>query len=174
MKAIRPARLEDIERIYEIERKCFPTPWPTGALRGHLGERGFIVYELSEMVVGYIIVGMKTPSFFERLEMRAWDFLGYNKKRKEEKVGHIMNIAVDPAYRNKGIGEELLRKGLLYLQSLGVEVVELEVRVNNVAAIKLYRKFGFSTKQVIKGYYSNGDDAYLMRKGLKDEDFTYG
>lgn len=45
--------------------------------------------------------------------------------------------------------------------------VDLFVRVENVAAIELYRKMGYSVYRCIKDYYNDGCDAYDMRKPLK-------
>lgn len=167
---IRKANSADLKRIMEIEVKSFFSPWPAELLSRHLGEDGFLVYEQEGIVIGYMIVGLKIPSLFARLERRTQELLWGKQEQEEEEeeefVGHIMNLAIDPAYRRKGLGSELLTKGLEYLQQLGAQTVELEVRVGNEAAIKLYQKFGFVIKDRIKNYYHNGDDAYLMVKSL--------
>jgi len=111
------------------------------------------------------MVGLKIPSLFARLERRTQELLR-GQQLEEEFVGHIMNLAIDPAYRRRGFGSELLKKGLEYLQELGAQTVELEVRVGNEAAINLYKRFGFLIKERIKNYYHNGDDAFLMTKGF--------
>lgn len=164
--AIRTAVTADIGRIVEIEMRCFPTPWPRELLTSYLGEDGFMVYEQDGAVIGYVIVGIKIPSLLARLERRMLAALRGQDANLEENTGHLMNLAVDPAFRRQGIGSILLQRGLEYLQGLGAKTCELEVRVNNQGAIALYEKFGFVIKERIKNYYSNGDDAYLMVKGL--------
>lgn len=163
---IRKAIAADIARIVEIETRCFPTPWPRELLASYLGEDGFMVYEQDGAVIGYMILGIKIPSFLARLERRMLAALHGQEASLEENTGHIMNLAVDPPFRRRSIGSMLLQKGLEYLQSLGAKNCELEVRVNNEEAIELYRRFGFVIKEVIKNYYRNGDDAYLMAKRL--------
>jgi len=125
-----------------------------------------MVYERDGTVLGYMILGMKIPSLLERLERRMLAAWHGQEADLEENTGHIMNLAIDPAFRRLGIGGLLLQRGLEYLQSLGAKACELEVRVNNQEAIALYEKFGFAIKERIKNYYRNGDDAYLMIKEL--------
>lgn len=170
---IRKAEERDLPRVMEIERRSFPTPWPEGLLRGYLGEEGFMVGEDEEAgeVIGYILVGLRAPSFFSRLERRTR--LLFHREKEEDDldlhIGHVMNLAIDPPYRRRGLGTELLQAGLEYLKDLGAQRVELEVRTQNREAIQLYRKFGFSIERLINHYYSNGDDAYLMRLSLGDD-----
>jgi len=130
-------------------------------LRGHLGEPGFWVYEQDGKVVGYILVGIKIPTLWQRLEKRTRALVG-QRVDLEERAGHIMNLAIDPTFRRRGLGSLLLQEGLRYLEELGVDGVELEVRVNNDSAIRLYEKYGFQVKERYRHYYGNGDDAYLM------------
>jgi len=163
--AIRQAVEQDLVRILEIERAAFANPWPEGLLRGHLGEEGFMVYELDGLVIGYIIAGIRIPSLLSRLEKRTLALLGH-KIDLEERTGHIMNLAIDPAYRGQGYGKLLLEHGLEYLKGLGAECVELEVRVDNELAIRLYERYGFRIKEHLPNYYRNGEDAYLMVRPL--------
>jgi len=167
---IRKAEERDLKRVMEIERRSFPTPWPAGLLRGYLGEEGFMVGEEEGRVVGYILVGLRVPSFFSRLERRTR--LLFRREQEDDPdlhVGHVMNLAIDPPYRRHGLGTELLRAGLEYLKNMGARQVELEVRTENREAIRLYRRFGFSVERLISHYYSNGDDAYLMKLPLQGE-----
>lgn len=165
--AIRPATKRDLPRVLEIERASFPNPWPESLLRGYLSERGFLVYEDegTRTVAGYLIVGIRIPSLFARLEKRTRALVGLPIDL-EERTGHIMNLAVDPAYRGRGLGEALLRRGLAYLNSLDADFVELEVRADNRAAIGLYEKHGFHIKERLPGYYGLGQDGYRMVRAL--------
>ncbi len=149
-------------RVMEIERCSFPRPWPEGLLRGYLGEKGFMVGEEAGEVVGYILVGLRAPSLFSRLERRTRLLFSRGGDDPDLQIGHVMNLAVDPSYRCHGLGTELLQTGLDYLRGQGAGRVELEVRARNKEAIRLYRKFGFQVERLINRYYSDGDDAYLM------------
>ena len=72
----------------------------------------------------------------------------------------IIDIFVSKNYRNKKIGYKLLNK---VIQDHKDNNITLEVNVNNVAAINLYKKLGFEIVATRKGYY-NGIDGYLMLK----------
>jgi ribosomal-protein-alanine N-acetyltransferase len=77
--------------------------------------------------------------------------------------GHITNIAVDEAYRGRGIGKALLAALMQYAANLGVQYLTLEVRKSNAVARGLYESFGFQPLGVRKRYYEdNGEDALLM------------
>ena len=52
----------------------------------------------------------------------------------------------------------------------GVQEYYLEVRVSNSPAISLYRRLGYFIAQIIKGYYHDGEDAYLMCRTAEDID----
>ena len=158
---IRPAERADLERVVQIEHDSFPTPWPYDLLADHLQQDGFLIAEVDNFLVGYVIVGVKIPSFFARLERRTMQ-LFTGEEREEPQIGHVMNIAVDPNYRKLGLGKALLKEGIEYLKKLDAAEIELEVRVDNAPAIALYERFGFTIIDRIRNYYSDGDDAFLM------------
>jgi len=72
---------------------------------------------------------------------------------------HIINMAVHPDYRGQGIGKRLMQHVLN-----DEEVFFLEVRVSNENAKKIYEKYGFKVINDRKGYYADGEDAYVMRR----------
>ena len=78
----------------------------------------------------------------------------------------IINIVVDPIYRNKKIATLLLDYMMSDANSI-VEIVTLEVDTSNEAAIKLYKNFGFEVINTRKSYYSD-KDAYLMVRELRN------
>jgi ribosomal-protein-alanine N-acetyltransferase len=164
--SLRRATIADLDRILEIERLSFPTPWPRDYLARHLGDDGFTVIQHEDRVVGYAVIGVKLPSFWTRLEQRTRALLTGHEPEELPTVGHILNIAVDPDFRNQGLGKRLLEYALDHSRKLGAERVELEVRTGNDAAITLYQKYGFEIRELFSGYYSNGEDAFLMVKKL--------
>ncbi|MFA6755334.1 MAG: ribosomal protein S18-alanine N-acetyltransferase [Bacilli bacterium] len=78
----------------------------------------------------------------------------------------ICQIAIKKEERNKGYASFLLEDAIKDLKSKKVEFLTLEVRSENEGAIALYTKFDFKKITIKKGYYSNGDDAIYMMKGL--------
>jgi ribosomal-protein-alanine N-acetyltransferase len=88
--------------------------------------------------------------------------VGYSASVLRGSEGHIISIAVHPNYRGIGIGERLLRENVKQLKDLGAKRVILEVKVDNIQALNLYRKLGFKIVKTLKNYYWDGADAYRM------------
>ena len=139
----RSMKITDLPVALRIERQSFATAWSETAFRQALSEKHthshFLVAALEETVVAYV-----------HFMLIAGD-------------AHITNFAVDLAYRRRGIGKALLKETLDRMKKMGGELVFLEVRVSNLAAQNLYRRFGFQIHSIRKKYYSdNGEDAYLL------------
>jgi ribosomal-protein-alanine N-acetyltransferase len=143
---LRPMRLRDVDRVVEIERASFRSPWPRKAFVHEVQYRGIsfpVVAEAGGVVFGYIL---------------AW-FV-------EDEV-HIANIAVDPRQRGRGIGSALLEFVLEKGRREGYQLAYLEVRRSNHTAIRLYEKWGFGVIAVRRRYYeADGEDALVMAKNL--------
>ena len=77
----------------------------------------------------------------------------------------IINIVVDKDYRHQGIASNLLDHMMSFITT-ETKIITLEVNVNNIFAINLYKKFGFEIINQRKDYYDDGD-AYLMGRILK-------
>lgn len=84
----------------------------------------------------------------------------------EDGIGHITTIGVAPEHRRRGLAERLLEHLDHLLGAKGISSVVLEVRVSNVTAQSLYKACGFSVTQRLSGYYTNGEDCFLMVKGF--------
>lgn len=77
----------------------------------------------------------------------------------------MMNVAVHPAWRRKGIAEKLIEQLIVELKGLESTVLSLEVRVSNTPAISLYEKMGFQLVGRRPNYYKNPkEDALILRK----------
>ena len=140
---IRDLKPGDMEKILEIEYRCFPDPYPLSLLN-HLYETnpdGFLVAEVDGKVAGYVIGVMR------------W---GSN--------GHIIAVAVDPPYRRCGVGTALMEKIMERLYSKGARVARLEVRKSNLGAQRFYSSLGFKPKEEIPFYYEDGETAILMTR----------
>jgi len=155
---IRLATKNDIDSVIALNIECLPEHYPYSFWLEHFEKWGDIFYvaEAGGQIVGYVL---------SRVEE------GFSRCRgREAKIGHIVSVAVKEEYRGKGIATALLTAALSMLQSIySVEEVQLEVRVSNYKAIKLYEKLGFVKVERIKGYYLDGEDSYLMVKNLSQE-----
>ena len=79
----------------------------------------------------------------------------------------ISKIAIKSEYQKNGLGSKLMEYMMDDLNSLGygeIETITLEVRISNIKAISLYKKFGFKEVNVKKNYYSDKEDALYMLK----------
>jgi len=76
--------------------------------------------------------------------------------------GHIMDVAVDPEFRGRGVGRLLVQRVIDDCRDGGASFISLEVRVSNIAAINLYRDMGFVETGRRKRYYKDGEDALMM------------
>jgi len=81
---------------------------------------------------------------------------------------HIMKIATAPCCRKRHVASTLLRKTIALARTKGLRRICLEVRESNMAAIRLYQKFGFTTSGRRPGYYDNREDAVLMNKNIEE------
>jgi [ribosomal protein S18]-alanine N-acetyltransferase len=138
--------LDDIPLVHEIERASFPVPWPAYAFRQELE---------ANRLARYLVVraGQETVAY-------AGIWLMVDE-------AHVTTFAVLPAWRRKGVGARLLLAVLHLAMEVGASVATLEVRLGNVAARRLYQRFGFRPVGVRPRYYSdNGEDALIMTTDL--------
>ena len=138
---IRRLDLSDLDAIDAIEQRAYPTPWSRAMFASELAKPTSIclgAFEGDELV-GYIVNSRYVD---------AW---------------HVMNVAVDPDRRRRGIATQLLEH--LFELTLGDERrgYTLEVRISNDAAIRLYERLGFEPRGLRRGYYTdNREDALIM------------
>lgn len=148
---VRRCELEDLHSVIEINMATLPEHYSDYFFESILKElpESFIVAELDGKVVGYIMC---------KLEFGFSNFrkLGFVKK------GHVVSVAVLPEHRGKGLGKALMQEGISGMISKRCDEVYLEVRVSNESAVKLYEQLGFVIKTRIRGYYRDGEDAFLM------------
>lgn len=139
--ALRQMKTDDISRVMEIERECFPVPWHESAYITELSNRSayYIVSTDGEEIVGY--GGM-------------WIIMD---------EAHITTLGVTKPARGYKIGEQLLVGLLEEAMKRGAKRATLEVRQSNEVAQNLYRKYGFAAAAVRRGYYTdNHENAVVM------------
>jgi len=141
---IQRMEIHDLDRIVELERLCFSSPW----------SKDDFLYELSENPFGYYVVLCVDNQIVAYLGL--W---------MDEERAQITTIGVDPSQRGKGYAKALMEHMFDVCSSKGVKVYSLEVRVSNLSAISLYKRYGFEQVGLRKAYYQdNHEDAYLMIK----------
>lgn len=150
---IRNATEDDLDIVIDINMRCLPEHYPRYFWLEHLRKwnKAFFVAEVDNKIVGYVMC---------RVELG----LGHIKPWIR-RLGHIISIAVLEEYRRRGIGKALMIAAMNALKNeYNVHEIYLEVRVSNIPAIRLYEKLGFKVVKVIKSYYLDGEDAYLMAR----------
>jgi ribosomal-protein-alanine N-acetyltransferase len=75
----------------------------------------------------------------------------------------ILTIAITPQSQQQGLGRGLLDDLLQHLDQDKVRSIMLEVRVSNVSAIHFYQRYGFELIGTREKYYSNLEDAKILR-----------
>ena len=83
----------------------------------------------------------------------------------------INYFAVSPKFRKKGFGSYLMKYLIRRCESLNINKLFLEVSHANVAALRFYSQFDFSTVGIRKNYYKDGSDALLKEKKLTTKYF---
>src|SRR5258708_8077999 len=138
---IRVLELNDLNAIEAIEQKAYPTPWSRSMFASELGKPTSICLGAFE---GEDLVGYVTNSRY----VDAW---------------HVMNVAVDPEHKRRGIATALLERLFELTHDDERRGYTLEVRVSNEDAITLYEKLGFEPRGIRRGYYTdNREDALIM------------
>jgi ribosomal-protein-alanine N-acetyltransferase len=137
---IRRLTYADLPQVIAIERRAFPAPWSLA----------MFVLELSKPA-GICLAAVQDNAL-----------VGYMICSRYDTVWHVMNIAVDPKLQHRGFGSAMLTQLLAEVGDDGARYT-LEVRQSNVAAVRLYERFGFRAAGHRRRYYQdNGEDAVVM------------
>lgn len=139
---LREMTLSDIEEVSLIERETFPIPWTKGAFEKEISNNQLAVYLVAEVdnkVAGY-------GGFWKIID-----------------EAHITNIAVKKDYQGKKIGDAILMGIVDYCDTNYIPYITLEVRLSNIVAQNLYKKYGFLPNGIRPNYYTdNNEDALIM------------
>ena len=139
---LRSIGAHDLDAVDEIEQASYPTPWSRAMFAAELQKPSSLslgAYRETGELVGYLIVSRYVD---------AW---------------HVMNVAVAPEFRRRGIARALLERLFEVTGDDARRGYTLEVRVSNAEAIRLYERLGFEARGLRRGYYTdNREDALIM------------
>ena len=129
--------------IAELEKLCFSDPWSENSIR----------YELTN------------PLSFWLVAVEDGRVAGYVGSQSVLDEADMMNIAVHPDFRRRGVAQSLVEGLIAELKEKDIRCLTLEVRASNDPAISLYQKLGFSQVGRRPNYYRNPkEDALILRK----------
>jgi len=152
---MRKFTMNDLAAVTHINQICLPENY-TDFFFVDLYRRfpeTFIIAEENGNVVGYIMCRIEVG-------LSNIGLPGLVKK------GHVVSVAVLPEHRRKGVGGALVTKAMEGMRTYGAKQCYLEVRVTNEEAISLYKNLGLEVSRSIRGYYADGENAFVMSKKL--------
>lgn len=133
--------IKDINEILAIENDIFSTPYSREIYHELLHNNPQIIslkIEKDEQLVGYALMHV----LFEQ--------------------ANLLTIGIKRSYQHQGLGQQLLIDIMKEVVDIGVNTIFLEVRVSNIAAIKLYKKLGFIQNRLRKNYYGIEDGIEMI------------
>jgi ribosomal-protein-alanine N-acetyltransferase len=141
---------EDLETLYAIDQACYEPgiAYSRRVLRWYLNQRGALC------IVAQATTKGESP------------VLGFIIAHALGEEGYIVTIDVLAAHRRSGIGTALLKQTERQLAARGVRYVELQTATNNEAGVAFWRRHGYRSSGVTRGYYLGRIDAYEMFKEL--------
>ena len=143
--SVREFKENDEEAIAQLEKECFSKPWSEKAiLDARENNTIFLVAQAQEKIIGYAGLQIILDE------------------------GYITNVAVTKEHRDKGVAKALMEKLAEIGDKRELAFITLEVRESNLAAINLYKKFGFEKEGERKNFYENPkENALIMTKRRK-------
>jgi len=141
----RPMLAADLDEVVSIEKASMPSPW----------SKELFEEELRRSAAHYFVV---------EEENQVAGYMGYWEAPEE---AHIINLAIAPFFRKKGLGLKMVESCMEYAAKRGAKLATLEVRESNDTAKRLYEKCLFRTVAIRKKYYQdNQEDAVVMIREL--------
>ncbi len=141
---IRKCIASDIDSIVALEYECFSSPLTKEFITQEITSNplsNYLCYEENGLVIG--VIGLWLTD-----------------------IGTILNVAVTKEKRGMKIGSKLIEGAIEVFNSHNIFQISLDVRVSNVVAQSLYKKYNFEEAIIRKGYYSNNEDAIVMIRSV--------
>jgi ribosomal-protein-alanine N-acetyltransferase len=144
---IEDASIKQLDELYKIEMECFK-------------REAFNKQHIANLLTDYNCISLvaKTNGIIVGF------IIGMIHIERNALVGHILTVDVSPSYRRRGIAQRLLQKIEEIFKERGVKSCRLEVREDNVAALKLYQKFGYKRVAKLENYYGDVHGIYLRKE----------
>ena len=140
------ATINLLDKLYEIEKQSF-------------GREAFTRQQIAYMLTDYNAIALAATT---NKEIAGFVIARIDIGRNNM-FGHILTIDVSPEHRRKGIAQKLLNQTETLLKTKGVTEIRLEVREDNIQAIKLYQKLGYKKVGKLEKYYGAKHGLYLKK-----------
>ena len=143
--SIRPARLDDVPSLVEVEKSAFGQGYSSANIRQYYDLFGDLLY-LAETedarIVGYVLAGITTVN---------------------SQIGWILSLGVRSEYQGKGIGKQLMSAIHVQLCVHNCREILLTVHPNKDSVIQFYEKIGYTKQQLCSDYFGLGAPRYVMQ-----------
>ncbi|HBW07079.1 MAG TPA: ribosomal-protein-alanine N-acetyltransferase [Gammaproteobacteria bacterium] len=139
--SFRDFTVRDIPLVLTIERLVYDSPWSQAKFTDSLNNPKTLssLLIIDDQVLGYFVATHSPDSM------------------------DLLNICIHPEHQHQGLGTQLFDYLSQQLQALSLNTIFIEVRASNKSALLFYQKLGFNLIDSRKKYYSNGEDAKILR-----------
>lgn len=139
--SFRAVVIEDIDTLIAIERSAYDNPWTYGNFKDSIENPNTLasVIILDNKIIGYFVATV------------AFD------------ASDLLNICIHPLQQRRGLGQQLFQNFAKQVKNQGVDQVFIEVKESNKSALVFYQRLGFEEIDQRKKYYSNGENAKILR-----------
>jgi len=139
--SFRDFTVRDINPVLTIERLVYDSPWSQAKFTDSLNNPKTLasLLTIDEQVLGYFVATHSPDS------------------------ADLLNICIHPEHQHQGLGTQLFDYLTQQLQTLNLNTIFIEVRASNESTLSFYQKLGFKVIDSRKKYYSNGEDAKILR-----------
>lgn len=146
---IRKMEEADLPAVMEIENLCFVAPW----------KKENFLEEMNNQYANLWVIELSADGVAKQV-------VGFSDYWQTFDSATICQIAVHPGIRRRQLGSALMDEIINDCYAKRVQNLTLEVRKSNQIAINFYKKHGFKETLVKEKYYSNGEDAIYMMRGV--------
>jgi ribosomal-protein-alanine N-acetyltransferase len=177
---IREFQSEDFDTLWRIDQECFPPgiSYSRSELKLYMRRSGSFTLVASG---GRASTDGRDSARFGRAPVKgnlsgdvaAASISGFIVAEVGRRgVAHIITIDVVETARRSGVGSLLLQAAEDRLRAAGLSAVALETAVDNVSALRFYKRHGYDVVQTLTSYYSNGVDALVLQKQFAAKPFA--